>query len=368
MPRRLARSWRSSRCVAEPPDRSHLVSTIRNQAEACARLGSPMYGQLLHKVADDVAAGGVCADVLRGHEQDSGASALALRLMGSVHRLVLGGEAPELAMYYPSAGGDWHPRAGWKAYTDLLADRRDDVRALLDQPPQTNEVGRAAALMGGLLRVGETVRLPVRLLEIGASGGLNLRADKFFYFDERGWGYGAEESWVQLSGAWRGRELLPWSEMEVVDRLGSDVEPVDVGTEQGQLTLMSYVWPDQLDRLERLQEAFRVADEVPAVVRRADAVSFVQDLQLVDGTLTVLWHSVMWQYLSRPDQSAVRARIDELGAAASRGMPFAHLSLEPARRTPDSDHEFLVALELWPGGERRILGSAHPHGVPTTWE
>ena len=327
-----------------------------------------MYAQLLHQVADDVAAGGVCADVLRGHERDAGASALALRLMGSVHRLVLGGEAPELAMYYPSAGGDWHPRAGWKAFQALLADRPDDVRARLDQPPQTNEVGRAAALMGGMLRIGETLRLPVRLLEIGASGGLNLRADKFCYFDSRGTGYGVEESSVQLPDAWRGRRLLPWSLIEVVERLGSDVEPVDVRTESGRLRLMSYVWPDQVHRMERLQDAFMVADEIPAEVRRVDAVSFVRDLELVDGTLTVLWHSVMWQYLSPPDQSAVRARIDELGAAATRGMPFAHLSLEPARRTPDSDHEFLVALELWPGGGRCILGSAHPHGIPTTWE
>lgn len=354
--------------MAEEPDRSHLVATIRDQAEACAQLGSPLYAQLLRRVADNVAAGGVCADVLRGHEQDPGPSALALRLLASVHRFVLAGEAPELALYYPSVGGDWHPRAGWRAFSELLADRGDDVRALLDQPPQTNEVGRAAALMGGLLDIGVTVRLPVRLFEIGASGGLNLRPDKYFYFDNGGWGYGVEESRVQLTGAWRGRRLLPWDQIEVVERLGSDVQPVDVRSEQGRLMLMSYIWPDQIERLERLQDAFEVAAEVPAEVRRADAVSFVRDLQLVDGTLSVLWHSVVCQYLSRDDRAAVTERVAELGAAATSGRPFAHLCLEPGRRTPDSEHEFLVVLELWPPGGRRILGSAHPHGIPTTWE
>jgi len=32
---------------------------LRWQAEACARLGSPLYGDLLHRAAHDVEAGGV---------------------------------------------------------------------------------------------------------------------------------------------------------------------------------------------------------------------------------------------------------------------------------------------------------------------
>ena len=31
-------------------------------------------------------------------------------------------------------------------------------------------------------------------------------------------------------------------------------------------------------------------------------------------------------------------------------------------------NDFLVVLELWPTGDRRILGSTVGHGVPTTWE
>jgi hypothetical protein len=42
--------------------------------------------------------------------------------------------------------------------------------------------------------------------------------------------------------------------------------------------------------------------------------------------------------------------------------------MEPWRRTPTDAHEFLVMLTTWPGGERRVLGTAAPHGVPVTWE
>ena len=88
------------------------------------------------------------------------------------------GSAPELAAYYPTVGGTWSSQAS-EAVLAFLAARGDEVRPLLDQAPQTNEVGRAAALVGGLLRLTERWQLPVRLWEIGASAGLNLQADRF---------------------------------------------------------------------------------------------------------------------------------------------------------------------------------------------
>ena len=328
-----------------------MAGRFRDQARACAQLGSPMYAGLLDRVADDIDSGGVSVEILDGHENDPGPSALALRLAGSVHRLVLSGQAPELAIFYPSVGGEWDLVAGWTAFENVLRSQPDRVREWLDQPPQTNEVGRASALMGGLLRIGESYRIPVRLFEIGSSGGLNLRADQFSY-----------------EGAWQGTSLEPWPDLRIVERLGSDVMPVDVATTEGRLTLTAYVWPDQAARLERLQGALRVAQDFPAEVRRQDAVSFVRDIELVEGRTTVLWHSVMWQYLSADDQKSVTAGVNELGASATAQMPFAHLFLEPTRRAPSSDHEFLVVLELWPTGQRRFLGTSVGHGIPTTWE
>ena len=58
----------------------------------------------------------------------------------------------------------------------------------------------------------------------------------------------------------------------------------------------------------------------------------------------------------------------ELGAAATSRSPFVHPFLEPVRRTPEAEHEFLVVLRTWPGGERRVLGHSVGHGLPTVWE
>lgn len=320
------------------------------------------------RLADDLEAGGLTGEVLAGHEDDPGPSALGLRLLGSVHRLVLERRAGELATYYPSVGGTWDPEGGWSAFHRLLGQHPDAVCEWLDRPPQTNEVGRAGALMGGLLSIETALRRPVRLFEIGSSGGLNLLADRFAYVDAAGTTYGDTASSLVLTGAWAGRALEPWPGLRVVERRGSDVLPVDVTTTEGRLTLTAYVWPDQVPRLERLRAALDLAQRVGVEVRRQGAASFVDGIELRAGATTVLWHSVMWQYLTPAEQAAVSDRVAALGAAATSTAPFAHLLLEPTRRTPEGEHDFLVVLETWPTGGRRVLGTSAGHGLPTIWE
>lgn len=356
-----------------------LEAAFRQQAAACGALGSPMYADLLARIAAALAAGGEeaapFARVLEGHQDAPGPSGLALRLAGSVHRLVLERRAGALATHYPSVSGRWESDGGWASFRALVTDEPDAVREWLDRPPQTNEVGRSAALMAGLLEITRQTTLPVRLVEIGSSGGLNLLADRFRYVDDEGRDHGDSDSdtdtHVRLAGAWTGPG--PWTGREatwptVVERIGSDVMPVDVATTAGRLTLTAYVWPDMTARHERLRGALRTATEVPIEVRAQGAREFVDGLEPAGGTMTVLWHSVMWQYLDRAEQDDVLARIETIGAAATSRAPFAHLSLEPRRRTPEDDHEFWLVLRRWPGGDTRFLARSRGHGVPVDWQ
>ena len=351
---------------------AHLVSTFREQAEACARIGSPMYAQLLTRMADDIESGGPVRTLLRGHEDDRGPSALALRLAGGLHRLVLSGDVPALARYYPTVGGTWDLDGAWPFVRDALAEHESALRAALLRAPQTNEIGRSAALLGGLLHIADRAGLPVRLWEIGSSAGLNLRADHFRYTYPRG-AWGSAQSPVVLDDAWAGRTPPTTAALSVVERFGSDVDPIDPTTDAGRLTVSSYVWPDQAQRWQRLGAALDVAAAVPAEVERRGAVEAVEGIQLRDDHMTVLWHSVMWQYLSDADHARIASRIEDLGHRASADAPFAHLFMEPTRRTPDRPHEFLVVLRTWPAGAgapgaQEVLGVAAPHGIPTSWE
>jgi hypothetical protein len=117
--------------VTRVPRAARLAGLLREQSGHCSRLGSPLYAHLLDRAADDLEQGGPVAGALSGHEDDAAGSMPALRLMGAVHRLVLGDDAPALAAHFPSAGGAGDPAGAWPAFRDLLAERRDRVRELV---------------------------------------------------------------------------------------------------------------------------------------------------------------------------------------------------------------------------------------------
>jgi hypothetical protein len=337
---------------------------LRLQSAACREIGSPLYGDLLARASDDLLAGGPVAELLAGHLQTRPAGVLALRMLGGAHALALSGRAPELAAWYPSAGGiiDTAPGSphAWAALKKTLAGQRDAIRPWLDWPPQTNEVGRAAALIGGLLNVTAQADLPIRLVEVGASAGLNLRADLFCVPGDTG-SYGDPGSPVVLSHAWQGG-TPPDARVEVIERTGGDLAPIDPTSVHGQLTLTAYVWPDQKDRLARLRGALAVAERVPADLRTESATRTVASIELRPGTWTVLWHSIFRQYLDEAQRSELADGVAALGAAATTQARFAYLYLEQSRSGGCP-----VVLTTWPGGPRQVLGMASPHGIPVHW-
>ncbi len=237
-----------------------------------------------------------------------------------MHRLVLEGRVPELAAHYPTHRRDGGPLDAWPAFRDVLIEHAAEIRDGLTDTPQTNEVGRAAPPVGGLLTVAEaTGGLPVRLLEASASAGLNLRADHFRLLHEGG-AYGPESP-VVLGGAWRGLPPVD-APLAVAERRGCDRNPLDATSPDAQRRLLSYVWPDQAGRVARLRAAFEVAARVPATVVRAGAADFLDGLAPRRGVTTVVWHSTMRPYLSDDEAARVDRHIENAGAAATEDAPW----------------------------------------------
>jgi hypothetical protein len=344
----------------------HLLHTLRSQGRFCGASGSPMYEELFELVAKDVEADGVFATILSGHEDDSARQAVPLRLLGGLHRLALDHRAPTLRRFYPSTGGTWDASAAWPEILLTAQTQMDQLRAALDQPPQTNEVGRSAVLIGGLLFIGRRWDLPIRLFEIGTSAGLNLRADHYRYRYPGGQ-WGPVDSPVTIDDAWHGQPP-PKGAVRITERHGYDIAPIDVTGTDGEMTVLSYVWPDQSARLVRLHGAITVARRVSARLHRVTAADAVTGMTLAEGALTVLWHSITWQYLSDDERATIRDRVAALGAQAGASSPFAHLTLEPARDGPGTPIKFLVRARCWPGGELQLLGECHPHGPPVNWQ
>jgi hypothetical protein len=343
---------------------------LQFQREAAAT--SPLYKQILAAVLDDVASGGPCAAVLA--QVDPGlepvSDAVTLRFLGGVHRIVLEGRAPDLAAHYPSAGGRFDPKDVScdlaEAFLATVAANRDELVAALSRSVQTNEVGRSAVLLLGYLAISRATGLPLRVFEVGASAGLNLRWDRYRYEGGAGgsaWGDPAS----RLRFTNRYVDPLPdlGVEATVLERGGCDAQPIDPATEDGRLTLRSFVWPDQPERFAALDAALAIAEQVPAVVDQADAGQWV-DARLADphkGSATVIAHSVVWQYLPVSSRRRVLAALEAAGARATTGAPVAWLRMEPGEHAAQGAD---VRLTLWPHGEDRLLAQAGYHGQPIT--
>ena len=333
---------------------------MRWQAEWCDRLGSPLYGSLLLEAADDADAGGPVAQALAGHETDPLESMLQLRFMGAMHRLALAGRAPELAAVYPSTGGDGaNP---WPAFRATVAAHLAELRELVERPVQTNEVGRCRALAPGFLLLAAETGLPLRLLELGASAGLNLRWDAFRYRSP-GLAFGDPASPVDFHDFLEGPAPSPPDRVAVVERAGCDPRPVDATSEDGVLTLRSYVWPDQLERLRLLDGALAVAPRVPVELERAGGAEWIERrlAEPVEGACSVVFHSIVMQYVEPDERDRVGELIAAAGTRATERAPLARLALEPGADLAE------LRLTVWPAGDERLLAHAGYHGEPVRW-
>jgi hypothetical protein len=341
-----------------------LVARLRQFADFCAGGPSPFYGVVLGHMAADAAAGGVTAYLLAGWVTEPYLAVHPLRLLGAVHRRVLDGREPALAAHFPSVGGDGDADATWPPLHDLLVTDADELRGALDRLPQTNEVGRCAALVGGFLVVARDTGLPLRILEVGASAGLNLRFDCFRY-EAGDAAFGDPASPVRFVDLWPDRHPPFGAGCEVVERRGCDSDPVDPTTEDGRLTLLSFVWPDQRARLDLLRGALDVAARVPAPVDRAGLLEWLPERlgEPAPGRATVVFHSTVLQYLRDDEIATLHDMLAAAGARATGDAPLAHLSLESA---PEPTHAEL-RLTTWPGGEVRLLATATFHVGPVHW-
>ena len=196
---------------------------------------------------------------------DTAADALVLRLTGGLNALVRDGSLPALAVLYPPAaferGAIETPLRAALAHAALAA--------WLDGPPQTNEVGRAAVLMPGLMTIAAETGLPLALFELGASAGLNLRLDTYAY-DFGSFHCGPADATVRLAPHWEGPPPLA-AKVAVAARRGVDLNPIDVTSDAGRARLLAYVWPEQAERIDRLAAALAAAALDPPIVDRADA-------------------------------------------------------------------------------------------------
>jgi len=291
------------------------------------------------------------------------ADAMPLRVAGGLHWLCLTGEDRRLEPVYAGLLTDQ------AAIDAIVADMavRYDARLMpwLDGPPQTNEAGRSASIMAGLLWLAERVAPKFELNEIGASAGINTMMGRYRY-DLGGVTAGPNLSRMKIAPEWRGPPP-PVGKVEIVAARGCDQAPLDLTDPRQALRLKAYVWPDATERMARLDAAIAMAERAAPDLVKMDAGEFVRQRLAAPqdaGATRVLFHSIVWQYLPDSTQQAITAAMEAAGAAATADKPLAWIALETNRET--FKHELWV--RYWPGGAEAVkLAEAHPHGAWVQW-
>ena len=270
------------------------------------------------------------------------------------------------------AAARWHgvPAPGpYAALRTALLEDWDTIRAtVMTRSTQTNEVGRLATLTPVFAGLDQ----PLALIEVGASAGLCLYPDRWGYAWTHGDGrtdtLAGPEGRPPLPCAVTGDPPLPTAPPEVAWRAGIDLNPLDVTDPDAMAWLQVLVWPEQVDRRERLAAAIEVARADPPHLRRGDlldALPALVDEAPPDATL-VVFHSAVIAYLQGPD----RERFHDLMAGLVADGRCTWVSNEGPRVLPR-----VAATGAPPpagpwfvlGVDGRAVGHAHGHGRGLHW-
>ncbi|MDP3196027.1 DUF2332 domain-containing protein [Tabrizicola sp.] len=327
---------------------------FRDQAKACAALGSPLMERLMAGLADRLTPGDPVSDRVLDWNGDasSRSDSVPLRLAGGLHALALSGQALDLAAIYRTEADPTETAlATIRAHPAFLLD-------WLTTPPQTNEVRRSAVLIAAAHWLTARCGLPLVLSELGASAGLNLLWDHYA-LSIHGHSFGPASPALTLTPDWTG-PLSPFATPTILDRRGTDLNPLDPVTHR--LRLLAFLWPDQPERLARTRAALDLAARLRPPVDRIDAAEWLETRLAtpIPGALHLIFHTVAWQYFPPATQARALAGIESAGQHA----PLAHLSLEGDGQPPGA----AITLTLWPGGKTIPLGRADFHGRWVDWK
>jgi hypothetical protein len=247
-----------------------------------------------------------------------------------------------------------------------MRDHLEDIENGLATQVQTNEVGRSVAhlvLSHWITTLGVE---QFNFLEIGASAGLNLNFDKFYgCFGQLR--MGDPSSSLRFMGDWFSNAPdVPRIGATAISKRGCDISPIDVTQPDDEARLLSFVWPDQRLRLERLRSAIAIAKTHRPIVDAASADEWIaSQLARPCGHATLIFHSIVWQYLGTETQNKLKQAIYNAGRSATSTAPIVWARMEPAGAVADIQVDVFDGSSAEPRHFR--LAEIGYHGQNMNW-
>ena len=205
--------------------------------------------------------------------------------------------------------------AGRASWDDVRAALRDEAAFLREwiatERVQTNEPRRCWWLVPCFLEVARRTGVDVfDCVELGCSAGLNLLWDRYGYE----YAAGSIEGRPVFGGEERGPRPVPVAALpRVRSRVGVDLAPPDLRSDEGVLLLKSFVWAGQEQRLADLDAAIEVWRRDPPEIVVGDLVDELPGLlarRREDGVLLV-WETAALGYLPEERYKQTRTLLAE---------------------------------------------------------
>jgi hypothetical protein len=126
------------------------------------------------------------------------------------------------------------------------------------------------------------------------------------------------------------------------------------------------VWPDQKLRLERLRSAIAIAKAHRPIVDTASADEWIaQQLAHPSEHATLIFHSIVWQYLGTETQNRLKSAIHGAGESATPTAPIVWARMEPAGPVADIQVDVFDGSSSEPRHYR--LAEIGYHGQNMNW-
>lgn len=338
-------------------------SELLRQSGVARSLGSPFVSEVLAATYRQLPRAPGLEAMVTEWPFDPAASAMALRLNAGLHALARRGTFKDLSDLYAYRHQNFDRAVG-----EALQNGEATLLVWMSHPTQTNEVRRSSAFMAALSTLADDYRMPFDVLEIGASAGLNLLLDRYSH-DLGGVSSGQRDSLLHLKPEWQGYPP-PQADVHITSARGADLRPLSLDDPHTCERLMSYVWPGDNARADCLLKATMIARGAAPIVDRASAAPWlVEHLQQPQalGTMRVVQHSMVLQYLPEDELRAVKSAILQAGNRATPERPLARIGLEWNRKRS----AVVLCVTRWSGtpddGHRKILATCHPYGATVRW-
>lgn len=318
-----------------PVEAASLAENFRVFADAECAI-EPLYAALSRAIAED-------DDTLALLLEAPYAQRRPVLLFAVTHDLLLSGVEHPLARFYRSVAPASELRGdvdrAFAAFADFCRAHHDALLvSLRERSTQTNEVGRCAGLR--LMLAGLSADRPIALIDVGCSAGLNLLVDRYHYEyrlrDTRVHVVGLDSS-VVIHADFES-DIFPFDTSAmppIIGRCGIDLAPLDIRNASDTRWLRACVWPNEVERHERLGAAIELARHAPLDLHRGDASACLA--AIVEGldrdVQPVIFHSWTVSYFDR----TARTRFVESARAIVRDLDGVWISAESAGVVPGLD-------------------------------